>query len=255
MLPEMGKIAGDVGSKLSETFHNIDFDKRIEPGLERMDKSEVQQPFDPDKRVEISEMPKEMSFDEINNLQKEEIGKAFEKIRNLENGDDISSVEKGNLGEMMMDQYYIKHGYTPLKEPRVTDLEKPAGKGLDGVYEKVNPDGTKEYIVSDAKVNGSKLHILSDGTLQLSDNYTFPARLEEAVGKEKADEIKDAYEDNPQCLKREVYHLETPSKSPDGCARSDTFSVDADGMSNHDKRYVEAFDEYGHNDTMERQQI
>ena len=46
-------------------------------------------------------------------MQKEAIKEAFERIKN---GEHLTNEELGNLGEMMMDQYYISKGYKPLNE-------------------------------------------------------------------------------------------------------------------------------------------
>jgi len=184
------------------------------------------------------ENPEEMSEEDINEAQRAAIQEAFERIAN---GEELSNAEKGNLCEMMMDQYYISQGYTPLHD-RVTSLDDSGHQGIDGVYEKENADGTKEYIIADAKYGASPLGESADGK-QLSDSW-IDANLDKAVGKEKADEIRSAYEDDPDSISRQVYHYD-PHTDTDGCTNSDISTVNTEGISNHEKTVVERFDEDG----------
>lgn len=185
---------------------------------------------------------KELTEEEINEMQKAAIKEALEKVRN---GEKLTTEELGNLGEMMMDQYYISKGYKPLNKHRVTSLDdKKSGfrTGIDGVYEKTNPDGTKTYVIVDAKYNKSQLNETIHGK-QLSDTW-IDKNLDNAVGKEKADEIRDAYEDNPDLVKREVYHID-PNVDENGNIHTDTQEVDSEGNKVGDKTIVEYFDEDG----------
>lgn len=184
----------------------------------------------------------ELSEEEINEKQKAAIKEALERIRN---GEKLTNEELGNLGEMMMDQYYISKGYKPLNKHRVTSLDDKKGgfkTGIDGVYEKTNPDGTKTYVIADAKYNTSQLSETNDGK-QMSDNW-IDKRLDDAVGKEKADEIRDAAEDDPDSVKHEVYHID-PNVDENGNIHTDTQEVDSEGNKVGDKTIVEYFDEDG----------
>lgn len=182
-----------------------------------------------------------LTSEEINQKQIESIKDAFKRIAD---GEKLTDAEKGNLGEMLMDQYYISQGYEPIHSPRVTDLEHKAPQGIDGVYEKTNLDGTKSYVIADAKVNQSQLSKgLADGTNQMSDEW-IDKRLDNAVGKEKADEIRDSYEDDPSSVSREVYHY-SYGDAEDGSSKADIFTVDEDGNSNRDKEVVQVFDSDG----------
>lgn len=184
---------------------------------------------------------KDRAPEEINTMQKKAIKEAFERIAR---GEKLTDVEKGNLGEMLMDQYYISQGYQPIHEPGVTDLAHKSGQGIDGVYEKTNPDGTKSYIIADAKVNSSKLNKgLADGTDQMSGEW-IENRLDKAVGKEKADEIRDVYEDNPELVSKEVYHFSYDGYE-DGSSTADVSTVDESGNQNKDKTVVQIFDKDG----------
>lgn len=184
---------------------------------------------------------KELTEEEINELQREAIREAFDRIAR---GEKLTDAEKGNLGEMLMDQYYISQGYKPIHQPRVTDLEHKSGQGIDGVYEKTNSDGSKSYVIADAKVNHSKLNKgLADGTDQMSSAW-IDKRLDNSVGKEKADEIREAYEDNPESVSAEVYHF-SYGESSGGTSTSDISTVDASGNQSKEKTQVQSFDMHG----------
>jgi hypothetical protein len=190
----------------------------------------------------VDDDSKELSEDEINEKQRAAIKDALERIRN---GEKLSAEELGNLGEMMMDQYYISQGYKPLNKHRVTSLDDKKGgfrTGIDGVYEKTNPDGTKTYAIVDAKYNTSQLSETNDGK-QMSDNW-IDKRLDDAVGKEKADEIRDAAEDNPDSVRHEVYHID-PNIDENGNMHTDVQEVDSEGNKVGDKTIVEYIDENG----------
>ena len=191
---------------------------------------------------EESKEDKELTEEEINEKQRAAIKDAWERIKN---GEKLSNEELGNLGEMMMDQYYISKGYNPLNKHRVTSLDDKKGgfrTGIDGVYEKTNPDGTKSYVIVDAKYNTSQLSETNDGK-QMSDNW-IDKRLDDAVGKEKADEIREAAEDNPDSVKHEIYHID-PNVDENGNMHTDTQEVDSEGNKCGDKTIVEYFDENG----------
>lgn len=187
----------------------------------------------------------ELTSEEINELQRQAIKDAFERIAR---GEKLTDAEKGNLGEMLMDQYYISKGYTPIHKPRVIDLVHKSGQGIDGVYEKTNPDGTKSYVIADAKVNHSQLSKgLADGTDQMSAAW-IDKRLDDAVGKENADAIRDSYEDDPDSVSCEVYHF-SYGETNDGSSYADVSTVDEKGNRNKDKELVQIFDSYGNDIT------
>ena len=184
----------------------------------------------------------ELTEDEINERQATEIKEALKRIRD---GEKLTNDELGNLGEMMMDQHYISEGYKPLNNNRVTSLNDNKGgfkTGIDGVYEKTNLDGSKSYVVADAKYNTSQLSETKDGK-QMSDNW-IDKRLDNAVGKEKADEIRDTTEDSPDLVSHEVYHID-PNIDENGNTHTDIQKVDSDGNKFGDKSIVEYFDQDG----------
>lgn len=185
---------------------------------------------------------KELTQEEIDHKQEVAIKEAFKRIRN---GEKLSTEELGNLGEMMMDQYYISKGYTPINKNRVISLnDKKEGfkKGIDGVYEKTNSSGEKTYVVSDAKYNSSQLSETNDGK-QMSDNW-IDKRLDSAVGKEKADEIRNAYEDNADTVSHEIYHID-PNIDENNNMHTDIQKVNSEGNKIGDKTVVEYFDKDG----------
>lgn len=196
----------------------------------------------PTESNESDDKKENLTDDEINEKQKEAIKEALKRILR---GEQLTKEELGNLGEMMMDQYYISQGYKPLNKHRVTSIDdKKDGfrTGIDGVYEKTNPDGSKSYVIADAKYNTSQLSDTNDGK-QMSDNW-IDKRLDDAVGKEKADEIRDAAEDNPESVNHEVFHID-PNVDNNGNIHTDVQTVDSDGNKVGEKTVVEAYDSEG----------
>ena len=258
--------SNDEPSEKSGKKKEYDPDDRLESNDEPSEKFGEKEEYDPDDRLESNDEPSEKSSekeectpddelrnetdnednelteDEINEKQRSAIKEAIERIKN---GEKLTNEELGNLGEMMMDQYYISKGYKPLNKNRVTSLDDKKGgfkTGIDGVYEKTNPDGTKSYVIADAKYNTSQLSETNDGK-QMSDNW-IDKRLDDAVGKEKADEIRDSAEDNPDSVKHEVYHID-PNVDENGNMHTDTQEVDSEGDKVGDKTIVEYFDKEG----------
>jgi len=69
-------------------------------------------------------------------------------------------------------------------------------------------------------------------------------RLDDAVGKEKADEIREIFEDNPELVKHEVYHIDS-AIDESGMIHTDTYEVDSDGFKKGDTIIVEYYDKDG----------
>ena len=103
--------------------------------------------------------------------------------------ENLPKTEKGNYGEMKADLDMLDKGYVRISEDGVTDLSKPLGRGIDGVYQ--NPDGKPQYIILEVKYGESQLNVTKDGK-QGSDGWIDITRLNDAVGKEKANEIREA---------------------------------------------------------------
>jgi len=109
--------------------------------------------------------------------------------------DDVKSVkttldttkQKGNFGEMVMDEHYKSLGYERVSVDKVTGLDDTIKKGIDGVY--YNPNGKPPYIIGEAKYGTSTLSKTKDGLQMSGDWIEGSKRLETAVGKDLADDI------------------------------------------------------------------
>ena len=97
-----------------------------------------------------------------------------------------NNIQKGNFGEMTMDRMFASRGYKRISPDRVTDINAPTRRGVDGVYYK--PGGKPPYIIGEAKFNTSGLSKLKDGTPQMSDRWIEP-RLYKTFGKDMARKI------------------------------------------------------------------
>ena len=133
-------------------------------------------------------------------LSQEEKVKIQDKdIALIESGETVleTRIEKGNYGEEKVDQDLRDKSYDRIsidmildvKQKTHTDGETSTGRqGIDGVY--YNKDGHPPYLIVEAKYGTGQLGITEDGK-QMCDNW-IDNRLDKAVGKEKADEIRMA---------------------------------------------------------------
>lgn len=237
-LSEVGENLDDIQNMTLEhlrarTRENIrKYRKEINEGKETEEAEEVK---------EISE-PKinELSEKEINEQQIKEIKNTLKRIFN---GEYLKPKESGNLGEMMMDQYYISRGYKPMKKHRVISLEDELKPGIDGVYEKINPNGTKHYVIADAKYNKAHLIDTKNDGKQMSSKW-IKKRLKAAVGKVKAKEIRKSDEDNPGSVSRVVYHID-PNIDEYGNIHTDTQQVARNGKKFGEITVAEFIDKNG----------
>lgn len=191
-----------------------DPDRRIEEIYRNDSTVEKQERYDPDERVNIKdenfenekheiEMSKEKElqiteFEKYKNdvqnspeLTEQEKGRYIKQINEITEGikkgiENLSTKEKGNFGEMCTDVDMLKQEYKRISEDSVTDLFQSGRQGIDGVYE--NKDGIPRYVITDSKYGSSQLKETQDGK-QLSSTW-IDKRLDDAVGKEKADEIR-----------------------------------------------------------------
>jgi hypothetical protein len=123
-----------------------------------------------------------------------------------ENGlNNLDNKQKGNYGEMKTDLDMLDRGYVRISKEGVTSLDDKGHQGIDGVYE--NPDGVPKYLIEDSKYGSSQLSETKDGK-QMSDEWV-DKRLDEAVGKEKADEIRMEQIENPDNVGKEVAHIDS----------------------------------------------
>ena len=138
---------------------------------------------------------------EIDETDKEQRKAIVDGLGKLLKGE-LTNIEKGNLCEMIMDQYYISLGYKPLHN-RITSIDAPNHHGLDGVYEKDLPNGEKVFVIADAKYDQSPMGRGVEGEKQMSKEWQ-DKNLENTVGTEKAAEIKEAREKGN--VKSQVFH-------------------------------------------------
>ena len=167
--------------------------------------------------------PNEIQNPETNHIEKEGILKSLDKLlEKIEKSEEISrqrrevssvesgekvletSLEKGNYGEMKTDIDLLEKDYERISLERVTDLEETSHRGIDGVY--YNPEGEPQYIIVDAKFGTAQLSETADGK-QMSEAW-IDARLDAAVGKEKADEIRMEKLLNSENVGSYVAHVE-----------------------------------------------
>ncbi|MGO5443537.1 T7SS effector LXG polymorphic toxin [Faecalimonas sp. LCP19S3_D12] len=124
---------------------------------------------------------------QIENLYKE----TDEIITKVKKGEIIleTTKHKGNFGEMVQDNFYegTKKNLNRISKDKVTSLDDKIHQGIDGVYEDPT-GGPPKFIISEAKYGTAKLTTLKDGTRQMSNVWIY-ARLENAVGPDKAKEI------------------------------------------------------------------
>ncbi|TQR19178.1 T7SS effector LXG polymorphic toxin [Psychrobacillus vulpis] len=103
---------------------------------------------------------------------------------------------KGNYGEMKMDVHFESQGYTRISLNRVTSLDDKIVQGIDGVYE--NSGLPPKYIIGEAKYGISQLSNTKTGK-QMSEEWVDSRnRLDKALGREKADEIRMELLLNPE---------------------------------------------------------
>ena len=135
---------------------------------------------------------REDALQKINKLSEFGIDRQKKIIKILEESPEgtiaqLSNLQKGNYGEMKMDIFYDELGYDRISLDRVTELDAPAHRGIDGVY--YNPDGHPPYIIAEAKFGSARLGVLKDGTPQMGDKWIID-RLKAAIGEEMANKIR-----------------------------------------------------------------
>ncbi len=130
---------------------------------------------------------------EIKNLTPQEIDMQDEMVDSIDNPDELTKQEKGNLGEGTIDKYLREKGYTQLNETGVTSIKDAGHQGIDGVH--YNPDGQPPYLIVEVKYGSGTLGDTADGK-QMSQQW-IENRLDDAVGKETADEIRKEMQKNP----------------------------------------------------------
>jgi hypothetical protein len=101
--------------------------------------------------------------------------------------ENATKIQKGNYGEMRMDASFESKGHNRVSIDRVTSLDTPTHKGIDGVY--FNEGPPPRYSVAEAKYKTGRLSKLVDGTPQMSDKW-IRKRLANAVDKDTYRQIE-----------------------------------------------------------------
>ncbi|WP_461204575.1 hypothetical protein [Clostridium sp. DL1XJH146] len=141
----------------------------------------------------------EINLEEKISMQNDEILRVESDKKNLE-----TTIEKGNYGEMKTDQDLLEKGYDRISNDRVTSLIDMGHQGIDGVYQ--NFEGRPQYLVVDAKYGSAQLSDTHDGK-QMSDNW-IDKRLDDCVGKERADDIRMEQMLNPHNVGSYISHID-----------------------------------------------
>lgn len=114
-----------------------------------------------------------------------------------------NNMQKSNYGEMKMDIEFESNGCKRISTNRVTGLDDTTHHGIDGVYESSNPP--PKFIIAEAKYGSSRLGNTKDGK-QMSDAW-IDNRLDDAVGKAKADDIRLESVLSPENVQRQLVNI------------------------------------------------
>ncbi|MDQ0233116.1 hypothetical protein [Metabacillus malikii] len=142
----------------------------------------------------------EVAIDSVKIEQTIEAARAqqLKVIESVESGEVVlkTTKHKGNYGEMKMDDFFESQTYTRISDDRVLTLDQKIVRGIDGVYENSSPP--PKYVIAEAKYNTSQLSNTKDG-YQMSEDWILGSnRLDEAVGPELAEKIRDEMILNPK---------------------------------------------------------
>ena len=156
--------------------------------MNRMSQNEIKPPEVYVQRPDLPDIYGPVETIKIDVQMKFEISQQTKILDEVKNGERklSNSLEKGNYGEMRTDQDLKEKGYERISVDRVTDLNDSTHQGIDGVYYKKG--GEPEYLIIDSKFGSAQLGETADGK-QMSESW-IDNRLDSAVGKEKADEIR-----------------------------------------------------------------
>ncbi|MBC1779661.1 cytosolic protein [Listeria booriae] len=94
---------------------------------------------------------------------------------------------------------------TRISGNRVLTLDDIINKGIDGVYESASPP--PKYIIAEAKYGTSRLNKTNDG-LQMSEEWILNKRLENAVGTDTAELIRDEMLLNPENVQKVLVNVD-----------------------------------------------
>ena len=134
--------------------------------------------------------------------------KQLEVIDSVESGKIVlkTNKQKGNYGEMKMDDYFETQGYSRISTDRVTSLDDKIQKGRDGVYENANPP--PKFVIAEAKYNTAQLSNTRRSGRQMSDEWIEKEnRLMDAIGSEKAGEVITEMIINPDNVEKSLINI------------------------------------------------
>lgn len=153
-----------------------------------------------DLKIKMNTIPPNVHTTQFNVIKKVESGKV--KL--------VTNKRKGNYGEMKMDVYFESTTYKRISGDRVTGLNDKIVKGIDGVYENSSPP--PKYVIAEAKYGTSQLRKTKDGK-QMSDTWVDRSnRLDDALGKKKADEIRLEMMLDPDNVQKSLINIDTDGK-------------------------------------------
>ena len=184
VVKETAKKAGETTADAAGSGGRFNPDSRLrEPSFDF--RKDTSQKFNPDKRIGPDHL------DSIKKLQE----KCIKKVELLKSIDSLDSQARGNYGEMKVDRDLDSKGYKRISKDCVKDLETPTGQGIDGVYVH---EKTGKTLIVETKFNMSELHDTLDGK-QMCQTW-IDNRLDAAVGKDKADDIRIKRIENPSSV-------------------------------------------------------
>lgn len=161
---------------------------------------------DDSEKSQISHLEKAENEKPTETTREQQIEKQDKAINEVDCGNKRleTTQEKGNYGEMKTDQDLRKKGYERISKDVVTSLDNETHQGIDGVY--YNKNGKPKYIIADAKYGKAQLSETQDGK-QMSESW-IDNRLDQSVGKERADEIRLEKVLNPDNVGSYVSHID-----------------------------------------------
>jgi len=113
---------------------------------------------------------------------------------------------KANYGEMKMDQHMKDQGFEPLHK-QIDDIDQPIKQGIDGVY--MDPGPPPKYAIVESKYGSSKLSQAPKDGPQMSDDWIEGGnRLDNAVGKEMAETIRDSQLLDPNSVEKVLVNVD-----------------------------------------------
>lgn len=202
---ETAQIASKkVGTSISENVLR-QTEKKVAQNIEKeiaeaAAKKTVRETFEALGKKESHEIAKVITK-EANELAEDALQQAkrkFDDIKQQFEHKKASNKQKGNFGEMASHDNLLNNktlkdkGYNlkRIGDDAPTGLDDKIRKGIDGIYENTTPP--PKYVIDEAKYGSSKLN---PKTKQMSDDWVKGKdRLEDQVGKLKANDIMNALE-------------------------------------------------------------